>query len=203
MPDDPDKSPKLKDTLPPIPPKPKGGRPSKLTPELEAAIISRLKLCGTLEDVSAICGVTMQTLHNWRERGRKQQRGKFRRFFDAVQQAQQDRNVARESSILLASRKDWKALAWLMERTNPKMYAPRVYQHINEELDRAIERLQVTFKNEPAILERALASIAGFEGPGGMAPNAAGEGDPGGGAGGGGGEAIHPSPAEPEAEAGP
>lgn len=173
----------------------KRGRPSRLTPEVQSKIVSTLKACGTLEDAAAQAGVHLATLHMWKAKGRLQRRGKYRDFLDTVEEAIRLRRLSREATLAKAGAKDWRALAWLMERTEPKRYAPRVVHHIEEELTNAIDRLAEEFADEPEILERALAALAGGDRFREAERDAEGEV----GADDRGGEAVQPPPAEPQA----
>lgn len=70
---------------------------------------------------------------------------------------------------------------------------------VEEQLRAALQRLKDGFANEPEILERALAYIAGSAGPSGAPRDAGGATDGGGDASGSGGEAVRATPAVDEA----
>jgi hypothetical protein len=190
------------------------GRPSKLTDAIQDKILQTLKLCGTLEDAAAAAGIALGTLHQWKSKGLRQTKGRYRDFVDAVWQAENERRITRELHIIrsgqdhmvgqdkdgkggVLSRGDWRATAWILERTDPKRYAPRVYQHVDQELDDAIRRIKEAFSDDPAGLERALTALAGGQSRDGIGdaedlPDRADDA---------GGEAVLPTPPEPETKA--
>lgn len=168
------------------------GRPTKLTPETQKLICEQLRKCGTLEDAAAVAGVDSFTIRRWRAKGLEQKTGPYRAFCAAVDRALHDRRVAREQLLVDHGEQDWRAMAWLMERTEPKRYAPRVRVHVEEELTHAIERLTEAFADRPDVLELALSALAGADRSGEAASDpleAGGADDPG-------REAVQPAPAE-------
>ncbi len=86
----------------------------------------------------------------------------------------------------IAHDKDWHAKAWLLSRSNPKKWAQRVYQLVNDEMKEAIARLEAEYVDDPEGLERALSALTGgggaeaSESEEGAAPagDAAGESEP-------------------------
>lgn len=176
--------------------KSKAGRKLQLTPELQKKLTDQLKVAGTLEDAAAFVGIGKSTLFAWLAKGRAQKKGPYREFLEATNRALQERRVLREQLLIKAStgpKGDWRATAWLMERTEPQRYAPRVVHHVREELSNAIERLTEEFADQPELLERALAALTGAGGGGEAPPDPLGEGgtdDPG-------SEAVQPPPAKP------
>ena len=193
------------------------GRPTKLSPQIQAKICEILRSAGTVEQACASVGVDPSSYQHWKAKGLAQPRGKYRDFFQAVQKAMQERLLALESRIVIATRDhmagqdpktgkgghfvegDWRAALALLERLKPRQWAPRVYQHVDKELDDALDRLEREFKDEPALLERALNAIAGGQGGATLGGEEDGEhrANPGG------GEAVQPPPTEPQATPGP
>lgn len=173
------------------------GRPTKLTPEIQERILETLRACGTIEDACVMAGVDEATYTRWKNRGLKERTGIYREFCTALRQTLVQRRIAREATVINAGKEDWRATAWMMERSDPKRYAPRVFQHIEKELDGAIERIKEAFADDPEALERALTALAG-----GQSDDGIGEDPPStGGEVAGGGEAVLPASTEPEAEA--
>lgn len=48
----------------------KGGRPSKLTPELQAEVVKLVEAGDAIEVAAGVCGVDQGTLHRWIRRGK-------------------------------------------------------------------------------------------------------------------------------------
>lgn len=149
----------------PAKPKNPGGRPTKLTPELQAELCRRIKLTKiALADAARIVGLDPQTVSNWLNRGKKEKRGKFREFFVAVSAAR-----AEGTEIVLAQLakagsmpKHWQAAEARLRMTEPR-YAQKLTLELDRQLKGAVERLQRVFADRPAILEEALAAVAGDE----------------------------------------
>jgi len=66
----------------------KKGRPTKLTPEAQAAIVHQLELGNYVETAAIVSGVSKVSLYDWLKRGEKQESGVFREFLNAVLKAQ-------------------------------------------------------------------------------------------------------------------
>lgn len=145
--------------MPPKPKKPRrNGRPPKLTPELQAKICTIVALSSSLEDAAAQVGVARTTVMMWQQKGREQDRGVYRDFLDAIERAKAQRRVNFNATLTKHGQKHWQALAWLAERTDPKHFGLRIRVHVNEELERIMDRLQHHLT--PAEYERALEAIS-------------------------------------------
>lgn len=136
------------------------GRRPKLTPEIQKSVVKILAHCGRVEDACVTAGISISTFYQWKAQGQKQSRGAYRDFLEALERAEVQRRLTREAKILKAGEKDWRAIAWMMERTEPKRYAPRVLVHVEQELTDAVARLKEAFREDPEALERALHAIA-------------------------------------------
>jgi hypothetical protein len=64
------------------------GRPSKLTPERQEAICRILGDGNTRIDAAVGSGIDYSTFRAWMRRGRKQERGQYRAFVEAVNKAE-------------------------------------------------------------------------------------------------------------------
>lgn len=136
---------------------PKRGRPrgsDALTPEIHAQIVRWMEAGNYLETAAPLSGVATSTARRWMARGRKQKRGKFRDFLDAVKKA----GAAAESrNVLLiqsAARKQWQAAAWYLERMHPDRWARMERREISGPGGDAI-RIQ-TLKDGAAAVAAAL-----------------------------------------------
>lgn len=176
--------------------KPRRGRPPRLTEELQTAICLAIRTTKmSLADCAESSGVSIAAVYKWLEKGKKAKRGPYRDFFVEVRRARADGTKMLLARIAKAGQepKHWQANVALLSMTEPQ-YAPRVRMAVEEQLVEAVERLKVEFSNEPQILERALAAIAGIDRAQRIPVDDGGA--PGGGAGGDGegGEAVHSPP---------
>ncbi len=127
------------------------GRPTSLTPEVQAIIIEALRRGNYRDTAAKLAGVTRQTLWNWEQRGEAGE-APFAAFFDALQKAESDAEDmllqeirSAQSSIPGEGGRGadvWQSRAWVMERRWPKRWAQRVRQAVTEELDAFTDRLQ-------------------------------------------------------------
>lgn len=97
-------------------------RPTGLTPALQAEIEALFRAGNYTVTVCAAAGVARSTFNGWMKRGEGAAEP-YRGFRVAVDQARavgEARNVAQ---IAQAAAKDWKAAAWLLERSAPDRWA--------------------------------------------------------------------------------
>lgn len=131
-----------------------GGRPSKLTPELQAEVVRAIGDGLYRKDAARLVGVHPESLNKWMQTGRKATHGKHREFYLAVTKEEERvkllacRSILRaghgtpgtkssrmvkgadgverlEVTIKPARAGDWKALAWWLERKFPEEFGRR------------------------------------------------------------------------------
>lgn len=134
------------------------GRPSKLSPEVVQRICGLVELCGSLEDAAAKAGVSRATVFVWQRKGQEQKKGPYRDFLDAIEAAKAKRRFNFGAQMQKHGLKHWQAVAWLAERTDPKHFGLRIKVHVNEELERMMDKLQRRLT--PQEYERALEAIS-------------------------------------------
>lgn len=102
----------------------KGGRPTKLTPELQDKICMYLRLGNYIETTCHLVGLPKSTFFNWMAEGRKAQRStnKYAKFMDSVFKAMAWSETTDLGRISKAAAKDWKAAAWRLERKYPQKW---------------------------------------------------------------------------------
>lgn len=142
------------------------GRPSKLEPEVRAKIAALIQGGMFAQDAAASMGIGVSTFYAWLDRGRRQKRGEYREFLEAIDRAQAMRRNLLLQRITKASgeARHWQAAAWVLQHTDAAMFAPQLRVHVEAELSGALQRLAREFEHEPAIYERILAALAGGHG---------------------------------------
>lgn len=102
------------------------GRPDKLTPERRDKIVNAIRDGNYMEVAARYAGIDISTLYKWLAEGKTARCGKKKEFFDAVERAKAESEMADVHVIGLAARdnKDWKAAAWRLERRNPQRWKP-------------------------------------------------------------------------------
>lgn len=98
------------------PDRPRMGRRSKLTPEVQERIATALRAGSYLEEAAQLAGVDRSTLWRWMAKGREARSGQFFDFCNVIQGAIAQAEVAAVARISAASQTDWKAAAWWLER---------------------------------------------------------------------------------------
>ena len=101
------------------------GRPSKLTPEVEARIVEAVELGATWERAADAAGVGASTLRDWRQRGEAGE-VPFVAFLAALKRAEGAGVERALRSIRKAAEGGaWQASAWILERRYPADYGRR------------------------------------------------------------------------------
>lgn len=105
----------------------KGGRRPKLTDEIQRIIVETIQVGATFEAAAGRAGVGVQTIHEWRRRGKGEDKDRpstprLAAFAAAVEKAMADAETGCVSTIRKASRTQWQAAAWLLERRHPDRY---------------------------------------------------------------------------------
>lgn len=144
------------------------GRPLKLTQELIATFVQILQGTSTpIATMAEAAGISRTSFFKWMAKGESAKSGIYRDLFVAITQARAEgtqNTLAQIRSLSLAT-KDWRGMAWELERTRPKEFAPRIRVHVEEELTVLWNLLKHEFEKEPAVWERIARVIAGEVSP--------------------------------------
>jgi hypothetical protein len=97
-------------------------------------------------------------LHRWIRLGKAQKRGRYKRFFEAIEKAQAEAEARDVALIAKAATTDWRAAAWRLERRLPRKYGPRVRLAVQEELESVLNRLEKGLEGE--VFDRVLRLIS-------------------------------------------
>ena len=99
------------------------GRPTKLTPQVQARIVQAIVGGNDITVAAAYAGIGKTTFYEWLERGRKAKTGPFADFADAIQKAQADAETRNVALIAKAAQDGtWTAAAWWLERKYPERW---------------------------------------------------------------------------------
>lgn len=108
----------------------KGGRPTKLTPELQEEICKIIRAGNYIETAAAYVGISKNTIYDWMRRGarekerlKKNPRAKMKKseapfveFSDSIEKALAYAEVRDVAIIGKAAETQWQAAAWRLER---------------------------------------------------------------------------------------
>lgn len=107
-----------------------GGRPSSLTEETVDDIVRMLERGAYLTHAAAAVGVDRRTLYRWLEQGGKDlaegRNTEEATFHSRVAQARAKGRVAMCQVIDDAAKRDWRAAAWMLERTDPELFGEKI-----------------------------------------------------------------------------
>lgn len=95
------------------------GRPNKLTPEIQQKIVDAIRMGNYIETAAAFAGINKSTLYDWLKKGARSKSGKFREFSNAVEKALAESEIRDVAVISAASKDNWQAAAWRLERKFP------------------------------------------------------------------------------------
>ncbi len=153
------------------------GRPSKLTPEIQAEIVKRVAV-GSYADVAAVAaGIRRSTFLAWLRRGRKQKQGRYRDFLVAIARAEAEGEVQALALIRQAmqggqvlqrvtrrkrdgaeevmeklARANWAAARWFAERRHPVRWG-RKETEVLAKLIREVTQLRRLIPNQARVQE--------------------------------------------------
>jgi hypothetical protein len=104
--------------------KSRGGRPSKLTPEVVETLVQMLRAGNYVGVACHAVRITRQTFALWMKRGRsaRPEDAPYRDFRERVEQARAEGEVRNVTHIASAARESWQAAAWLLERQYPERW---------------------------------------------------------------------------------
>jgi hypothetical protein len=90
--------------------------------DVAAKIIAFIRRGNTIETAARCAGIHRDTFYDWMKRGRKGQSG-YREFADQVDTAVAQAEALHVEVLREASKDDWRAAAWILERRNPRDWA--------------------------------------------------------------------------------
>jgi len=105
------------------------GQPTKLSPDVHAAIVYAVEQGATYEVAALSAGVHADTFRVWRQQGEAElaagTSSQFSELAAAVHDARASGEVELARLIRAHARLDWRAAAWLLERRHPERWARR------------------------------------------------------------------------------
>lgn len=139
------------------------GRPTKLTPELQAKICDAIRAGNYCETAAAFGGIDKTTLYDWMRRGARARHGIYADFSHAVEKALADAE-ARDVALIAKAAADghWQAAAWRLERKFPDRWGRRERHQVDA-------NIQGTVRVTPDYAIQELASLLAARAPRGGA----------------------------------
>ncbi len=104
------------------------GRPSKLTPDVQARFVQAITLGATYEIACKYAGIVIDTYYRWRKMG-EERAGPHREFVEALERAEGTAAIGWLAKIeKAASDGAWQPAAWKLERRYPHAYGRTVQE---------------------------------------------------------------------------
>lgn len=143
-----------------MPPREGPGRPPKLTSEMETRLLSLLRAGVPREVACAGVGIADRTLRIWLTKARAGEKS-FQEFADKVEAAQAEAQSTMLVQIRKAGAKDWKAIAWMLERVFSGRYGykSQVKVSLENELEKILDVAKTVLGPEDSA--RLFAALAG------------------------------------------
>jgi len=118
------------------------GRPSQLTPELKEKFLSAIVAGSHYEPACAYVGICYGTFRMWMQRGQGTHKNRkpsqeYVDFVEAVQGAEAKGELSAIASIRGASKDDWRAAAWMLERRHSDRWAST--QKVKVQVEQAVD----------------------------------------------------------------
>lgn len=117
------------------------GRPTLLTPEVQAAICKSVRLGNPKEYACQAARISRQTLWSWEKRGEAGEEP-YAEFLYAIKAADAECVAMCIRRIRKASIESWQAAAWIIERKDPAAFGQRVKATVQEELGFLLRKMK-------------------------------------------------------------
>ena len=117
----------------------KRGRPSKYTPEVCAKIYQVIRGGGSQADAAHHVGIHPDTVGDWKKI--------FPDFADGIARAGSEGKLALLLTVKTASRKDWRAAAWLLAVKWPREFSERHQVDLGDETLSALEKMRLAYSH--------------------------------------------------------
>jgi len=129
------------------------GRPSKRTPEIEAAIVECIRLGMSIPQTCDACGISHTQFRNWRKH--------YREFQDLIRRAEAEAVKLHLAVIqsAAASGKSWQAAAWFLERKHPEQWGKTETLSIESRKDAVRDAITINAARTPEQLRELRAAL--------------------------------------------
>ena len=140
----------------------KQGRPSKLTPELQAEMVLLFKMGNFVETACNIVGINKSTYYDWIKKGKKYNfpQNKYKIFKDAVEKAMAWSEARLVAIIAKHSEDNWRSAAWMLESRYPERWGKNVHKDFDLDIYELDDDHIAISKEEYAGLKKVLYWVA-------------------------------------------
>lgn len=126
------------------------GRPTKFAPKVVKKLLKALRNGATYTAACSYAGISYYTFNKWLKKGEQAKRGKFRRFFEEVQEAEHEAELKCIQAWMSQIPNDWRAAKDFLERRFPDRWGKRDTTTIEhkEPLKVIIERVSTNARDK-------------------------------------------------------
>lgn len=100
----------------------KVGRPSKFTPETKKRLLDAIRMGNYREFSCSYAGISVSTFYAWLDKGKKQNKGEFVEFLEAVTRAEAEAEVRMVAQWQAQIPRDWRAARDFLARRFPERW---------------------------------------------------------------------------------
>lgn len=121
-----------------------GGRPTHLTPTVQGEVLAFVRTGSPVSIAGPAAGIPLSTIRDWCAAGRRGQEP-YATFVAEVERARNFYATQLVQRIDAASKKDWRAAGYILERSHPEEFAPP-------------SKMELTGKGGAALIPKELAA---------------------------------------------
>ena len=107
----------------------------KLTDQLCDDICNDIKAGVPIKHAAIAHGISKSTFYDWYGKGEQAKSGKFKKFYDKVEEAKSVAVTLRARRIYKAGEDSWQADAWWLERVDPDNFGKKDFHDVRMEAD--------------------------------------------------------------------
>lgn len=112
----------------------------KLTDHLCDEICNDIKAGVPIKHASIAHGISESTFYNWFDKGKEAKSGKFRKFYDKIQEAKSVAITLRARRIYKAGETSWQSDAWWLERVDPENFGRKDTHKVDMKTDQKVKQ---------------------------------------------------------------
>ena len=106
----------------------------KLNPQIQEAICNEIKRGTPITSACLIAGISKDTYYRWYRKGEKAKTGRFKEFYNKIEEAKAYAIALRVENIRKAGRNgSWQADAWWLERMDPENFSRKDNVNVKSE----------------------------------------------------------------------
>jgi len=125
----------------------------KLTDQLCDDICNDIKAGVPIKHAAIAHGITRTTFYDWYNKGEQAKSGKFKKFYDKVEEAKSVAVTLRARRIYKAGETSWQADAWWLERVDPDNFGKKDFHDVRMEADVKTDLLEKLQRPLPELKE--------------------------------------------------